>query len=368
MLALFSTMSCTSNILTRGLVSLGYACYSEIHIIFIAGSALIICLRIALSLLDIILFTDEEPDSKLPWACSSILHEFYILLRKLTLSVFFFIAKDNLSLGAAGLAIGAILSLLCMRELYINIYMKDKKVQFALYAQEGSITWLTLIGFLYLVEGTNLGNPIVLVLVVAILILTVILLNKERTYRILMLKTIEKLKDVQEVKTFCRILMESLYSKKSSPGIVIEGIIMLHVTNCTLPHCSCKMLALGNGDESEDQCQNAQNDNLPGCDSKISNRKQSLVESNAKNNFKELNDKNPVEELTDSEKRKLGLTKIMIAEVAKWNIKQERRSKLHIFVGYLKMNCFKSNLRHFMKQCLQMKEILIFMSNILLIA
>ena len=299
----------------------------------------------ALSLLVIVFFCDEEPNSKLPWACISKLQESLQIIRKLITAICFYITKNNSSIGAGAMCFSLILSLFCLRELFVNIFMQDKKVQYSLMGKELTITWLSFTSLLFIITGVNLGNPVVLAFIIPIFIVAMFLINKANYSKMVKLNYIDKVHEEDEVMTYCRVLLENLSSPNLNNGINLDGMILLHTNNCTLKNCPCKSFSICSEEVNEEHSCDVQKNELSSC-IKIPDKTENIIlrQEEIGKNINEFIDPNTGEEMNEVEKRKQGTIKIIISEIEKWNSHQEKRPKLRVFIGYLKMGCYKSKL------------------------
>lgn len=338
---LFSTISCSTDQTLQTIVNAGYLCYSQAQIFLVICSLLVILLLTIICIIVSLLYCEEEPDSKIPWACASRLVMVLKVLRKLCISLTLFIANDNYNFGLVVIICLLILSTIIMWLLSAQAYMQDKNILYAVFTIEGLIWWFNFASLLYVSYEVDISNPIILILVNIILFAVIILKYREKCIRLLQMKSLHKFTNADDVEVFCRVLIDTLQAQKENQDLVIEGIILLHITLCDNRNCNCKVLAAAEVDELG--CAIEANQESDECSSPV---KKQINKRSTANALRKLipQDQNLDEERQGPEKKKLAVMRMIISDVSKWREKQAKTPRLCFYIGYLKMACFKNKL------------------------
>ncbi len=341
---LLATTGCSINNSDGKAIQLGYDCLSDVHIILLSCAMFALVLLIILNFISIVLYADEQPDSQLPWAYCSRTIDIYKLIRKCILAVTMFFNNSYSSVTGVEVFCYIVLTALCLYELYKQTYMNNRKVFYALLTSEGAIAWISVATLLRIMVNTDWSSPIVLGIFVVILLVVVYLMSRQQCESLLLNNSIANLKETEDVETYCRVLLDNVASKVQSSKISLEGIITMHSMSCTKPHCVCKLLC-ATGEEQGDQGGDG--------DSPMKKEKEVVVDNTmdlepkkgkametGKGEFGNMGEV----ELNESNKRKHYLYRLLIDEITVWNDKQEKKSRLHIYLAYLKLFCFENQL------------------------
>ena len=90
---LCSTTRCELENSNLEVIDTGYSCMSQIHIALISCSIVVIIINFALGLLFIVFFSDDQPDSKLPWAHCRSSFNIYKYMQKFVISISLYLEK-----------------------------------------------------------------------------------------------------------------------------------------------------------------------------------------------------------------------------------------------------------------------------------
>ncbi len=346
-IVLLSTTGCSLKNENGKSVDLGYSCMTDVHLILMACALVALVLLVLLTFLSVVLYADEQPDSHLPWAYCSRVIDAYKLLRKLILSATIYVSSTYSGLQGVEVACYLILTLLSLHELYRQAHMNDRKIFYALLTSEGAIAWISLAALLKIVVNTDWSSPIVLAIFVIILLVVIHLTSQQERENILMSSTIASLKEIEDVETYCRLLLEMAATKGESSKVSLEGIITMHAVSCFKPHCPCrKLCGVGTEEQAEqggdsDCC--GKKEAEPEAELSPGKPGKALPEAIKEKELSKMENAGDAE-MGEGSKRQQYLYRLLIDEITVWNSKQEKRARLHIYLAYLKLFCFENQL------------------------
>eukprot|EP01022_Parablepharisma_sp_SALTPOND_P008802 TRINITY_DN1369_c0_g1_i1.p1 TRINITY_DN1369_c0_g1~~TRINITY_DN1369_c0_g1_i1.p1 ORF type:complete len:1592 (-),score=178.13 TRINITY_DN1369_c0_g1_i1:522-5297(-) len=346
---LMTTVRCSKISLTENVDSIGYECYSEVHILLMVSSALAILMLITLSVVSILFFSDEDPESRLPWAYCSRLLEAYKLIKKFLVSVAIYATQDNTGTGAAIIIFALFLSVLSIHLLYKQLHMKDKKILYILLTTEGMVGWFILLCLIYVVTGLDWTHPAAILLFVLVFFTCSVLANKEQCEKLISLQSISALKEAADVEIYCRILLEKLTDTRNYSESAIEGFIQIHAANCKVDHCPCKKrlkVELESKEEEEDKLQDVDNDADDCKKVKVSTTmyRGSMLGATLNDLAKPTFNYQGTSDEIEGDKIQQDFIKIVINDLTTWSEKQDGKARIHIYLGYLKATCLKNKL------------------------
>ncbi len=348
---MMTTITCSKSDLTENVTELGYDCYSDVHIILMVSAGLVILIMFALGVIATLFFSDEDPDSKLPWAYCSRLLEIYKLARKLIVSISIYAVAGNASTGATMMLVSISLNVLSLYTLYKQIHMQDKKVLYVMLTAEGIVTWFSLLSLIYVVSDLNWTHPIAVLVFMVAFFTCVVLGGRERATRLLCQHGIEAMKDPDDVEMYCRVLMDKLATSKTYSEVAIEGFLQMHTSRCRVEQCPCrkKLCKELEPDDEEEKLRHQHHDEMSKDENLSADCKKVSVERLPKQTgtiatIIDVKSTGRRDEADVNDKAKLNFMKIIINDLSAWNERQEGKARLHIYVGYLKAACLKNKL------------------------
>jgi len=318
---------------------IGYTCYSTEHIVLLFFSAFTMLLLIALSAISIVLFSDEQLDSKLPWAGISQMYDAYKICWKIAISLMLHITKSNTNVGAFAPIPSIIFSIFGLYELYKLAYMNDKKVYYALFISESVLLWFSFDAFLDILTGVNLGNPILFGVLLLVYAPIVIFASTWRQEKLILTNTIVTCTDTSQVEIYSKIFHDNLSSKRHILDSSLDGIISIHSAGCENPLCPCHHIVTMQRLEDDGDDKDAEES--------MTIKKDEHSSPNLKP-AKQKSDKtieNVTEfDLTGRSEICNSYTKFLISEIEAWSTLHEKKARLHLLLGYLKLFCLDNPL------------------------
>ena len=141
MLVLFSSMKCEKINISNHIIEPEYDCFSVTHIILFTTAILAALMFTIVNFLSIIFFSDENPDSKLPWGYYNKTVEAFKLFREFLIAISIYFAKDNVKLGMITIAIVFFVYIYSLYLLFKQLYMKSKGILCLIISIENSLSW-----------------------------------------------------------------------------------------------------------------------------------------------------------------------------------------------------------------------------------
>jgi len=307
-----------------GLDIVGYECYGVAHISLMVSSLFVGILLILIIMLSIVFYTDDRPLPILPWENSCFVLRLCKIIKKFIISFALEASKNNKGLILGAIVCSFLLSFIEVNEVFTKIRMRDRKIYFAFAGFESIIAWLSLIILICLLTGHNLGNPFILLLLTAGIFLILIIWSNRNARNILLNKDIYGSNTVEEVEEYCRIILDTIEESKGAQKASIDGIITMHNLNCKDNHCPCK--------EIKSQCEESKPE-------EEEKQIEKTISMDKTYKTKEIsNEINTVEVAEGKDKQKKLIMRLLVLDLERWNRKQEGKTRIHIFIGYLKMN------------------------------
>lgn len=321
--------------------SLGYDCLSNTHIAILILSLIVDALLIILTNLLAVFCCDEQPDSKLPWAYSNRIHEAYKIAWKVILSFFLHIAKNNTNIGIFASCASLIISGLGLYELNKQTYMNEKSVYYALITSEICIMWFSVFILVDLVAGVNISHPIFFAIGILIVIPTVIYTITWSHSRYLTKGSVRTYNSACEVETYFRIVNSQLKGTKENQSSLIDGAILLHSSLCNDPTCSCHRIIENIARQNNENGQNFEDFGSNLADDKS---RMNYMEGKKKMEMPEI--QKPIQGIYAVEYNEdvIEYMKFQISEIQNWIEIHDRKAKLFVYLGYLKLFCYQSPL------------------------
>lgn len=338
-LLLYSPIWCNSTLVFGNSINIGFACLSSIHIALIVFSCLTIMLVTVLLVAHILFFSDEQPDSKLPWASCSILYEFYNLFCKLILSFCVYIINGNKTMGIFAGAFSLILSGMALYENFKLAIANDISIYCAIIVCEVSIFWYSVCLCVDFLLGINIANPILFIILVAIAIPLTILWILRNYSNIMSNSMIILCNNSMDVEIHCRVFLSKLGSKKNKDDNCIDGVLNYHCSICTVPSCPCRSILrkiTAEANEDDLNCLEKKQD--------LSNTDQKVAKKDNTFNEKDSPEDDCVNNENEQTNIKNSYIQILISEIEQWITKNEGKAKLHLYLGCLKLFSFPSPL------------------------
>ncbi|MDR3549295.1 MAG: hypothetical protein P4M11_13710 [Candidatus Pacebacteria bacterium] len=328
--------------------SLQYACNDVTQIVLMVAVGFIGSLLLVIHVLSVILYNDDQPLPALPWENCCVVLKICKFIRKLAVSFVVQIAYDQQEVCIVVAVLVLLLDLLCIYQLFTQIRMRDKKVFYALAGVESIIIWVTIAIVFSLCTGDDVSNPVVLVFLALGLFFAIILWCRNSSLSMLLTCNFSALREVRDVETYCRILLDAIEDGKERLGFAIKGIISVHTLWCQDSLCPCRELLQGH-DSGKEETEKAPEEKMMVDDSPKKGEKTGKIGRD-----KEQASAAPwmgfggVERVGDSngnqDKERVALLRLIIVELSRWNKMQEGKARLHIYLGYLKLDCTENQL------------------------
>ncbi len=303
---------------------LGYDCPGTMRTVLLMLSVVMLGLTIFVVAVSIVFFADEDPRSRLPWACGSQAVEAYKLVRKVAVSLGLHFAVDNSAVGTVAIAFCLILSMLIVLALYRQLYMQDRRVLYFTTTSEAVIVWLTLLVAIQTITGLECLNPVGLCVFAVVSFICAVLIHRARCDSILHCHDLNALKDPGDVEVYARILVGRLWESKSGTDPSVDGFIQLHSLECKDPECPCRR------PES--------------CDCAEEEAKLQVPETGTP-----LDEKRPpkivtVESSSAASQAKMIVMKIVVSSLVRWKERHGSTARLDLYVGHLKCATWENSL------------------------
>lgn len=339
-LLLFSPIWYNNKLVFGNTIEIGYDYLSSVHIVLIAMSCLTIFLLTLFLAANILLFSDEQPDSKLPWASSSVLYEIYQIIWKLCITFMVHLVNGNTVVGI----IAALFSIiLCGLGIYENIkqaIINDINVFYPILVCEISVMWFSLAVLLDLLLNVNLGHPILFALII-ILAIPITIFSTQRNHNQILSKTLISLcSNSLDVEICCKVFLSKLSKKDDNDDYYIDGAISYHCTSCSVSSCPCHSLVKSiKAEELEEESNPAEKQGeMSDIDIKFAKPEKNL----------KLEEKSKVMMYSDNDLEhnhiKSAYIRFLIWEVEQWVGKHEDKARLHLYLGSLKLFTYPSPL------------------------
>jgi hypothetical protein len=207
---------------------LGYSYYNTIQILLILFSMLVLVMIVCLEVVMILLFCDEDLDSKLPWAHCKYSLVVFNFLRKLLISISIYLCKSNTESGNILMFLITFLILIILFLLQSQLYMKDRKILYIMFFSEGMVAWFILLSGFQLLTDKSFNHPIILFPLVLVFTICMVIINDRRTCALMAFESIVTLKSEAKVKAYCYLLIDKLYDKRQSSKLVIKAFMHVH--------------------------------------------------------------------------------------------------------------------------------------------
>ena len=301
-------------------ISFGYECKSQVHIILISLSIFVLIVNFFLGAIVVWLVSDDQPNSRLPWAHCRRSFEICRYIQKFVVPLSFFIKSSSESILAVETLGFILMSTFCLYQLYQQTYMGNTLVFYGLFVSEFAILWLNFIVFLNIVLDIDWSSPIMYALFVCLSFAVVFFMNENRLNEILQTHEIGNLKSMSEVETYTRILMHKVSKDNSESRSFIEETLMIHSIKCENSLCVCHRLG-SQGKQTES------NEGLEGEDSDTLEPKKEIL--------KGVNGTG-LESFEIAKKRK-HLYRLIIGEITNWGESYEKNASYHIYLACLKL-------------------------------
>lgn len=310
------------------IVTLGYECKGQVHIVLIALSIFVLVLDFLTGLLVVWLFSDDQPDSDLPWAHCQRSFDICRYTQKFILPIMIFIDVPSESITAIEFLGLFILCAICVYQLYRQTYMNNRFVFYALLVSELAKLWLCLIILLNMLLDIDWSNPIMYALFIVLSLAAVFFTNENRLEEILQTQEVESLRQMNEVETYARILMAKVADDSSESRSFIEETLMIHSIKCENSHCVCRRF----GNQSKMTDSNAV----------LENEDEEMEEPRKAETGKEGG--GTCLESAETGKKRNYLCRLMISDISAWGDRHDKEPRFHIYLAALKLSCYENPL------------------------
>lgn len=347
MTVLLSPIWCSSISFYRGTSDMDYTCYSNTHLVILTFSCLINVMLTVLVFILIVLFSDEQPDSQLPWAYSSRMFDSYRLIWKLILGIFLQLCSLGSTVDIFAALVSAALGAFSLYEIGRQVYINQKIIFVVYLSSDTIIIMFSIVLLLEMLLGINLSNPIFLapcaLLVIAVIVFCIYWVQS----KMISTMSINLSRDSFDVETYSRVLADKLVHNKETRSTIIEGIFAIHTSSCTNASCLCKSL-MGKDASKEEEKKEDIPSSIP--DKKIQNitKEKTINEDDQENSF-DLND-------VEKNNKNKNYLNFIIMQIENWNGAHDNKVGLHLYLGYLKLLCFPSPLASLYEVMLSQEE------------
>ncbi len=331
---------CTTDGFHIQIDGLGYDCSGSLQTILMVLGILTAVLLISAVALTIVFFADEDPRSRLPWACGSRAVDAYKLIRKAVTSLGVYVATGNSAVGTAIIAVCLILSVLIMMSLYNQLYMQDRNLLYITITTEGLVTWLTLLLVAQTISDVDWLHPVGMGVFVAVFLVCVVLAYRSRCANFMRRHSIESFKRADDVETYSRILLDHLRISKTGDDPTVNGFIQMHFLSCKNDRCPCrKRTDCCDRTEEEVKLQSGNEKEVEEADVGFKKSKSAMDfdAGTKKGNV-------VVKSEAAADRAKTEVLKIVINSLEAWKERHESSARFDIYLGHLKSAVWKNRL------------------------
>ncbi len=305
----------------------GYTCFSSDHILILTFSVIVIALLSLLGIVSTLFLSDEQLDSRLPWAYMSQTYEFCKAAWKIAVSVLLQFAHSNSTVATYIPIVTAVIGCVNMHELYRLGFMNDRRFFYAIVTAEYILIWFSLSVFVDIVGGVNLGHPMLLGLLLLFFVPLMVFTTTWTQDRRLLKSTLANSQDPTEAEVYARIFYERVQSRQSIQDASFDGIIAMHASSCKNASCPCHDILIEQGAEEDEEEQKGDEKQV-----KVADMGQEKPMRKAEKSLEH------VYQLEKEGKSVLGnlYSRFVISEIEQWCRKHEDKAKLHLLLAYLK--------------------------------
>lgn len=321
---LFSVLRCSFLNDQREVVHPGYDCKDQTHIILFCFSLFILVLLFLLGLVMVWLFSDDQPDSRLPWAYCRRVFDVCRFVQKPVLPLAAFVATSSQSVLAAEILALVALSAVCLHQLYGQVYMNNRIVYYTLLVSELVALWMNTIVLLNILLDIDWSHPIILGIFAVMSFVAVFLVGEKRLKVTLKKSEIKRLKEMKDVETYSRILMDEISKENIESKSFIEEFLMIHSIECKDSLCVCRKFE-GKTMNSNDEV-NADDLSEPKKGSNLKDASSTCIEN------------------YEVSKKRRRVYEVVIGDIASWGESLGRTARFHIYLASLKLLCYDNPL------------------------
>ncbi len=312
----------------------GYSCFSMDHILLLAFSTLVVLLLSLLGVVTTLFLSDEQLDSRLPWAYMSQTYEFCKAVWKIAISIMLQFSHDNSSVAAYIPVVTATIGCVSMYELYRLTFMNDSKFFYATVTAEFTLMWFSFVVFVDIATGVNLGHPILLALALLLFIPLVVSGTLRSQDKELLGNTLLACTDPVQVEAYARMLYERARSWHNTQENSTDGLIAMHASSCKNSSCPCHDILIDQKDEDEEEQKQGEGElQVKVLEPRLEKPQKKAARSQDRS----------ISSQSDAADRSVlcGLySRFIIFQVEQWCRQHEEKAKLHLLLAYLKFfNC-----------------------------
>jgi hypothetical protein len=285
----------------------------------------------------LILYSDEQPDSRLPWACSSRMYEIYKVCSNLAVAFLLQIAKDN----NFGLAVGATCSLLLaglsIYLLYSQVFISNKMVYCAQLTTESAVAWISCVLIINFIANVNMSNPVFLGAFAIVQLPLVIFLLKWRETRLLTTGSINLCTSSLDVEMYARVLYSKLVTRQVMLDSHVEGLIAMHASSCKSIKCPChSILTEARSDDNLDANISDEDISAPDHPPKGAQAAADLTMGKGDSKVETSGIEAEYGDTFEGSAHDHRFLGYLITEIERWNQTHDKKARLFLYLGNLK--------------------------------